>query len=310
MNTYHVMLSIIVISLTVIFSSLVNFTFGQVNETSQTYENSDLGIKFSYPSDWGKVVEANAGCHTEPSCVLGLEGANTTYRFGFALLKNSKEVCHCNSLTDFVKNMYRNVEQEKGFAFINDSQSTVNKKYPGWQIEYSFLAEDNVNVKSFSIATTNNETYVFMGIMYSPESQANILPKFKNLINSIEFLPTPVTKTPSFMNLNETAQLEENTNSDYSREGIQILTHNSFTDAAGYFHVVGEIKNNSPATATFVKIIGTFYDTNNQVVATDYTFSNPSDIGSGDTAPFELIVTSASVPIAQIDQYKLQASYQ
>jgi hypothetical protein len=62
--------------------------------------------------------------------------------------------------------------------------------------------------------------------------------------------------------------------------GLQILSHNSFTDSLGYLHVVGEIKNNYPATATFVRIVGTFYDINNQVVGTQFTYANPSDIGS------------------------------
>jgi hypothetical protein len=106
------------------------------------------------------------------------------------------------------------------------------------------------------------------------------------------------------VNTNLTEQSVEN-----NPNGLQILSHNSFTDSIGYFHVVGEIKNNSPSTATFVKIVGTFYDVNNQVVATDFTYANPNDIGSGDKAPFDLSLLSASVPISQIDHYNLQASY-
>jgi hypothetical protein len=92
--------------------------------------------------------------------------------------------------------------------------------------------------------------------------------------------------------------------------GLQILSYNSFTDSIGYLHVVGEIKNNYPSTATFVRIVGTFYDINNQVVGTQFSYANPSDIGSGEKVPFVLILTSASIPISQIDHYSLQASYQ
>ena len=92
--------------------------------------------------------------------------------------------------------------------------------------------------------------------------------------------------------------------------GLQILSYNSFTDSIGYLHVVGEIKNNYPSTVTFVRIVGTFYDINNQVVGTQFTYANPSDIGSGEKVPFVLILTSASTPISQIDHYSLQASYQ
>ncbi len=41
-----------------------------------------------------------------------------------------------------------------------------------------------------------------------------------------------------------------------------------------------------------------------------FTYTDPSDIGSGQKAPFELLLMSASVPTSQIDHYNLQASYQ
>jgi hypothetical protein len=86
------------------------------------------------------------------------------------------------------------------------------------------------------------------------------------------------------------------------------LSDKSFTDSIGYFHVVSEIKNNSPTTARVVKVIGTFYDSNNQVVATDFAYTNPTNIGPGSMAPFEILVLSASVPISEINNYNLQAS--
>jgi hypothetical protein len=91
---------------------------------------------------------------------------------------------------------------------------------------------------------------------------------------------------------------------------IGIKSSSDFIDSIGSLHVVGEVKNNTPTNAQFVKITGTFYDTNNKVVATDFTYTNPSDIGSGQKAPFELLLISSSVPIYQIDHYNLQASYQ
>ena len=88
------------------------------------------------------------------------------------------------------------------------------------------------------------------------------------------------------------------------------MSHNSFTDSIGCLHVVGEVQNNNPTIAQYVEIIGTFYDSNNQVVATDFTNTNPADIGSGQKAPFDLTLTSASIPVSQIDHYELQTSYQ
>ena len=55
---------------------------------------------------------------------------------------------------------------------------------------------------------------------------------------------------------------------------------------------------------------GTFYNIDNAVVGTQFTYTNPSDIGSGQKAPFDLILMSASVPSSLIDHYNLQANYQ
>jgi hypothetical protein len=136
-----------------------------------------------------------------------------------------------------------------------------------------------------------------MGVYYViiPIILISLIPIFSGLINS--------TYGQVSTNLTEES-IENNLN------GLQILSYNSFTDSIGYLHVVGEIKNNYPSTATFVRIVGTFYDINNQVVGTQFTYANPSDIGSGEKVPFVLILTSASIPISQIDHYSLQASYQ
>ena len=74
-------------------------------------------------------------------------------------------------------------------------------------------------------------------------------------------------------------------------------------------HVVGEIENNMPENLAFVKVTGTFYNGNNEVVGTEFTYTNPSDIDPGQKSPFEIILLSASVPTSKIDHYNLQTSY-
>jgi hypothetical protein len=91
---------------------------------------------------------------------------------------------------------------------------------------------------------------------------------------------------------------------------LKILNHKSYVDRSGFLHVVGEVQNNAPNSIQLVKITSTYYGSNNQVVATDFTYTDPSGISAGDKAPFELILTSASIPISEIDHYKLSASYQ
>jgi hypothetical protein len=91
---------------------------------------------------------------------------------------------------------------------------------------------------------------------------------------------------------------------------LTILSHNSYIDSIGYMHVIGEIKNNTPNVAQFVQIIATFYDNNNKVVGTSFTYTTPIDLASGEIAPFELILTDASIPIEQIEKYTLKVSGQ
>jgi hypothetical protein len=58
----------------------------------------------------------------------------------------------------------------------------------------------------------------------------------------------------------------------------RILSQSTYTDNIGAVHIVGEVINESPVTAKFVKIIVTFYDAYNQVVGTDNTYTEPSDL--------------------------------
>uniref|UniRef100_A0A6M3M8E0 Uncharacterized protein n=1 Tax=viral metagenome TaxID=1070528 RepID=A0A6M3M8E0_9ZZZZ len=71
-------------------------------------------------------------------------------------------------------------------------------------------------------------------------------------------------------------------------EGLQILSSTSKTDNLGYYETVGEIKNNGNRNSTYVKVIATYYDSTGKVIAKSFTYTNPEDINSGDTAPFKL----------------------
>ena len=130
--------------------------------------------------------------------------------------------------------------------------------------------------------------------------------------NSLEVTAQSQEKKPSFLNSSNIVNTSTTGNSIpfLNKSSITILSHNSFVDSVGYFHVVGEVENNTPTTAEFVQITGTFYDINDAVVGTQFTYTNPSDISSGAKARFDLVLMSASVPASLIDHYKLSASYQ
>lgn len=130
--------------------------------------------------------------------------------------------------------------------------------------------------------------------------------------NLLEVTAQSQEKKASFLNSSNIVNISTTGNSIpfLNKSSITILSHNSYADSAGYFHVVGEVENDTPNTAKFVQITGTFYDINNAVVGTQFTHTNPSNISSGAKALFDLVLMSTSVPASLIDHYKLSASYQ
>lgn len=91
-------------------------------------------------------------------------------------------------------------------------------------------------------------------------------------------------------------------------QSLKFMSSSNYIDAADIFHVVGEVQNVSPSVLKFVKIIGTFYDSSNRVVATSNTYTDPPDLSPGSKAPFDLTVISASVPVREIANYRLTAT--
>jgi len=135
--------------------------------------------------------------------------------------------------------------------------------------------------------------------------QLVVVLSFQNGLNSTSAQKTLQVTTNKTSNLTEPNSGTGENNSD----GVQILKNSSFIDSNG-MHVVGEVRNNLPSTAVFVTIVGSFYDVQNEVVATQFTYAKPANIESGQNATFELIVTTARVPISLIDHYNLQINYE
>lgn len=63
----------------------------------------------------------------------------------------------------------------------------------------------------------------------------------------------------------------------------------------GRYEVVGEVVNGGADDTEFVKVAATFYDENGRVIETDYTYTDPSDVGTGQSAPFEITVIDEDI---------------
>jgi hypothetical protein len=72
--------------------------------------------------------------------------------------------------------------------------------------------------------------------------------------------------------------------------------------------IVGEVQNNGTEPVEFVKVAVTFYDNNGNVVGTEDTYADPSDLRPGIKAPFKILLTSDSV-IADTATYGFTISW-
>jgi hypothetical protein len=84
---------------------------------------------------------------------------------------------------------------------------------------------------------------------------------------------------------------------------LQILGTSTYTDSSGYFHVLGEVKNNLTSNIENVKVVVTFYDSENAVIGTDYDYVDIDILGPNQKSPFELssypyVISPASYKIS------------
>lgn len=105
------------------------------------------------------------------------------------------------------------------------------------------------------------------------------------------------------------ASLPVTSGSISSNRSIKILNQDNFTDSANNFHVRGEIVNVAPVGIKHVRVTGTFYDSNTQIIGSFLGLTYPSDIDAGGKALFELLAMSESLSADIVDHYTLHFDY-
>ncbi|MFZ1875449.1 MAG: FxLYD domain-containing protein [Nitrososphaeraceae archaeon] len=73
--------------------------------------------------------------------------------------------------------------------------------------------------------------------------------------------------------------------------------------------MVGEVENGLSRSIDFVKVTGTFYDVNNNVIGTDFTFTDPDTLEVGETAPFDLTFYTEAIDPSEVATYKIRVSW-
>jgi hypothetical protein len=89
---------------------------------------------------------------------------------------------------------------------------------------------------------------------------------------------------------------------------LKVNVDNSHLHDIGAYHIVGEVINQGSQKATFVKISAAFYNSSNVVVAADLTYTDPKDLGPGQTAPFEIVVTYVPITSNKITSASLNVN--
>jgi hypothetical protein len=95
-----------------------------------------------------------------------------------------------------------------------------------------------------------------------------------------------------------------------ANETLQMRNPTISQDSIGAVHFIGEVVNRGNEAARFVEIIATFYDSQNRVIGTHNTFTNPDNIYPGQSAPFELIVGFGdTIQVAYVDHVKFHLDW-
>lgn len=331
--------SYILIVLTFIsgFYFIPNIVFAQDNNSSENFTLYEgLGLKMKYFDPYITFIPMDdPTCNDVCSVSFIIPVKKLDNKDDFTLISITqyllngarvKDECKCDTLIEFVKYDYENfISKTDNFYFINDNKTILNNNKSAIQLEYERSLNDDGKSNGFDVFTQNNDAFYKISLSADKNIRySKYLDDFKKMINSLEFISTTANKTnqkqPSFMtDINETNSkssipnlANENTlrlNESVESNKIQIRSHNSYVDPVGYMHVIGEIENNTFSTAEFVKIIGTFYDDNGNVVGTSSTYTDPSDIYPKQVAPFDLILSGSTIPTDQIEEYKLMISY-
>jgi hypothetical protein len=74
-------------------------------------------------------------------------------------------------------------------------------------------------------------------------------------------------------------------------------------------NINGEFQNSGAQSLDFVKATATFYEMNNQVIGSDFTYTKPDTLEPGQTASFKLTARSGDdLPVGEIASIKLHVS--
>lgn len=286
------------------------------NQTSyKLYEDVILRIEFEYPSSLD-VTYAGIAENTilvrpplsEREHMIEQVEIEVKDFVGLSLNQYARSVLNEEKLQDnftLLKSNKTNLDNNPAIELLYTYYSpSINlNKREGTQLKF-----EDIQFKQMTIFTIIDDSLYEIRYIV-PSDRFNIyIDNVDNIIKTFhisdEIKGSKNNSTNKILNNNFTSEYEILENNE-----LEILGDSYYLDTMGILHLVGEVKNNSPSVAEFVKIIGTFYDNQGNVIATKSTYTDPSNISSNEKAPFELLVLDSAIG-EKITKYRLMASWQ
>lgn len=92
-----------------------------------------------------------------------------------------------------------------------------------------------------------------------------------------------------------------------AQSDFTVLSSSDYIDSIDFYHIVGELQNNSDRVVRFVEVTATLYDDQDVVVGRPFGFALIDVMRPGERSPFHVIFTD-SEQINKIVSYKLSIS--
>ena len=169
-----------------------------------TYESSNLGIKFHYPSNWqldNELTNNNRNCSEESvtlrcsiyfNILSGNQDDVIIVKIEHDYL-STECMPKCQTLEEFVRWKYLDIQQKELFYYSN--KTSIIGNHSAWQMEYLFGSAGHYYRQSYVPYTLNNNSGYMIRYIANPGPQFyTYFDDVKKMIDSIEFTPA---KRPS-----------------------------------------------------------------------------------------------------------------
>jgi hypothetical protein len=88
------------------------------------------------------------------------------------------------------------------------------------------------------------------------------------------------------------SQVNESPHTPFRESNIELLSERYNGN-----NLEGEVMNNGTSVAKSVKVSASFYDVNGDIVATEYSYADPSTIKPGDKSPFKIYTSDEVIQL-------------